>query len=110
MATYQKTNENANSLTIEDLHYYFKSMFGETAATHYFDENTLNQMQSNEDLDSSFTESELREVIFSLNNNKSPGLDSITSEILKSSYDFISPLLLSLYNRMFNSGEYPRTS
>ena len=51
-ATDQKTNENANSLTIEDLHDYFKSIFGETPAYHHFDENALNQMQSNEDLDS----------------------------------------------------------
>ena len=65
-------------------------------------------MDFNKDLDVNFTESELRKVIFSLNNNKSPGIDSLTSEILKSAYDFISPFLLSLYNRMFNSGEYLR--
>ena len=69
----------------------------------------LNQMQYNEDLDFDFTESELRKVIFSLNNNKSPGIDCIISEILKSAYDLISPFLLTLYSRMFNSGEYPRT-
>ena len=66
-------------------------------------------MQYNEDLDFHFTESELRKVIFSLNNNKSPGIDCITSEILKSAYDLISPFLLTPYNRMFNSGEYPHT-
>ena len=83
-------------------------MFGEVPEEHVFNENTLNQMEFNEDLDVNFTESALRKVIFSLNNNKSPGIDSLTSEILKSAYDFISPFLLSLYNRMFNSGEYPR--
>ena len=55
-----------------------------------------------------FTESELHSALFSRNNNKSPGIDSITSEILKASYDFISPFLLYLYNRIFNTGEYPR--
>ena len=65
-------------------------------------------MQSNDELDSSFTETELRKVIFSLHNNKSPGLDSLTSEILKSASNFISPFLLSLYNRMFNTSGYPR--
>ena len=107
-ATYQKPRENANSLTLDDLHDYFKSMFGEAPTGHHFDENTFNETQSNDELDSSFTETELRKVIFSLHNNKSPGLDSLTSEILKSAYDFISPFLLSLYNRMFNTGEYPR--
>ena len=41
-------------------------------------------------------------------NNKSPGIDSRTGEILKASYEFVSPFLLSLYNIMFNSSEYPR--
>ena len=107
-ATYQKPRENANSLTLDDLHDYFKSMFGEAPTGHHFDENIFNKTQSNDELDSSFTETELRKVIFSLHNNKLPGVDSVTSEILKSAYDFISPFLLSLYNRMFNTGEYPR--
>ena len=29
-------------------------------------------------------------------------------EILKASYDYISPFLLILYNRLLNTGEYPR--
>ena len=110
-ATYQKPRENANSLTLDDLHDYFKTMFGEAPTGHHFYENTFNETQSkdeHDELDSSFTETELRKVIFSLHNNKSPGLDSLTSEILKSAYDFISTFLLSLYNRMFNTGEYPR--
>ena len=107
-SVFKKSSENPTSLTVEDLHDRFKSMFGEVPDEHVFNENTLNQMEFNEDLDVNFTESELRKVIFSLNNNKSPGIDSLTSEILKSAYDFISPFLLSLYNRMFNSAEYPR--
>ena len=70
-------------------------MFGEAQTQHHFDESTLNQPQYDEELDSNFTENELRKVIFSLHNNKSPGLDSLTSEILKSAYNFISPFLLS---------------
>ena len=56
MATYQKPRENANSLTLDDLHDYFKSMFGEAPTGHHFDENTFNETQSNDELDSSFTE------------------------------------------------------
>lgn len=107
-STFKKSSENSTSLTVEDLHDHFKSVFGEEPAENDFNENIFNQTEFNEDLDVSFTESELRKVIFSLNNNKSPGIDSLTSEILKAAYDFISPFLLSLYNRMFNSGEYPR--
>ena len=107
-SVFKKSSKNPASLTVEDLYDHFKSMFGEVSEEHVFNENTLNQMEFNEDLDVNFTESELRKVNFSLNNNKSPRIDSSTSEILKSAYDFISPFLLSLYNRMFNSGEYPR--
>ena len=66
-------------------------------------------MDFDNDLDVNFSEQELRRVIFSLNNNNSPGIDNITAEILKASYEFISPFLLPLYNRIFNSSEYPRS-
>ena len=64
---------------------------------------------NNEILDFEFTESELRTAVFSQNNNKSPGIDNIPSEIIKASYAFISPFLLSLYNKMYNNGEYPNS-
>lgn len=57
-------------------------------------------MNFDNDLDVNFFEQELRRVIFSLNNNKSLGIDNITAEILKASYEFISPFLLPLYNRI----------
>ena len=49
--------------------------------------------------------SELRRVVFAQKYNKSPGIDSISNEILKASYDVISPSLLYFYNRMFRNGE-----
>ena len=85
-------------------------MFGDTPTDNHFDENIINQNQAdfNEDLDSNFTENELHKVNFSLKSNKSPGMVSITTEILKSSYNYTSQFLLIFYNRMFTSGEYPR--
>lgn len=47
--------------------------------------------------------------MFSQKNNKTPGIDNISSEILKASYDFISPFLLNLYNRIYSTGDYPRS-
>ena len=64
---------------------------------------------TDDDLDYNFTEMELRQAVFSQKDNKSHGLDCISSEILKTSYDVISPCLLYLYNRMYSSGEYPRS-
>ena len=68
----------------------------------------INQNYS-EELDANLTESELRSAIFSQNSNKMPRIDSIPSEIFKASYDIISPFLLSLYKRMYATGEYPRS-
>ena len=41
-------------------------------------------------------------------NNKASGPDEICAEILKTSFDYICPFLLKLYNRIFNRAEYPR--
>ena len=60
-----------------------------------------------EELDCVFTEKELRRAVFSQNDKKSPGIYSISSEIIKTSYDFISTFLLQLYNGMFHTAEYP---
>ena len=109
-ASYNKTQEKADTLTIEQLHDHFKAMFGEThdinpeSDTTNFD---LGNETTFEELDYAFTEPELRRAVFSQKDNKSPGLDSISSEIIKTSSDFISSFLLRLYNRMFNTGEYP---
>lgn len=106
---FQRPNENPTLLTADDLYNHFKSVVGEPESENYFDDNILNLMDFDNDLDVNFSEQELRRVIFSLNNNKSPGIDNITAEILKTSYEFISPFLLPLYNRIFNSSEYPRS-
>ena len=50
---------------------------------------------------------ELKKVIFSLKSNKNPGIDGLTGEIFKSSYDILSPFLLRLFNVVFSSGCYP---
>ena len=72
-----------------------------------FKENDIDPNISNDQLDADFTEEELRRAIFTQKDNKSPGIDCVSSEILKASFDFISQFLLSLYNIMFPSGEYP---
>ena len=49
----------------------------------------------------------LKKVISSFKSKKSPGIDGLTAEIFKSSYDILSPLLLRLFNVVFLSGHYP---
>ena len=79
-------------------------MFGEQTEP---DENTEPNVNINlisEELDTEFSYSELQSVVFSQNNNKTPGMDNITSEIIKTSYD-----LICLYNHMYETGDYPRS-
>ena len=77
--------------------------------------NTQNQNSENDfppnivdEFDADFTESEIREAIFSQKDEKSPGIDNLPIEILKASYDYIAPFLLKVFNRLLNTGEYPR--
>ena len=87
-------------------------MFGETQGINPQEDTIDSDLEQDtiyEELDCAFTEQELRRAVFSQKDNKSPGIDSISSEIIKTSYDFISPFLIQLYNRMFNTGEYPRS-
>ena len=110
--TYKKKQEQADTLSVDDLYNHFKSMFGEPRedeAQNDYNENDFVHNESTDDLDSDFTETEIREAIFSQKDNKSPGIDSLTSEILKSSYEYISPFLHVIYNRLLNTGEYPRS-
>ena len=113
--TFKKKTDEADSLTVEDLYKHFKTVLGDSDGNtdHTNDNNTnidfTDRTNTDDDLDSNFTEMELRQAVFSQKDNKSPGLDCISSEILKTSYDVISPCLLYLYNRMYSSGEYPRS-
>ena len=107
-STFKKKQENVEKLTVEYLYDCFESMFGEIQAINMQDDMSdfdFEQKSICEELDYEFTEHELGRAMFSQKDNKSPEIDSISIEILKTSYDFISPRLLKLYNnRMFNMG------
>ena len=61
------------------------------------------------DLDVNFTESEIRNAVFSQNNSKSSDTDHLIAEVFKSSYDIIAPLLVSLYSRTVNECIFPNS-
>ena len=64
-------------------------------------------------LDNEITYLELKNAIFSQNNNESSGIDSIIAEIYKSTFSHISQFLLKFFNYIFNniftSGDYPKS-
>ena len=107
--TYKKKNITQNSIAVDELHDHFKRMFGEQPEPNQNTEPNVNMNIINAELDEQFTYSELHSAIFSQNNNKTPGIDSITSEIIKASYDITCPFLLKLYNYMYETGQYPRS-
>ena len=102
---YKKKSPLSNTLTVDDIYTHFNDLYGSTPE-HNNPEPEVHGIYD-EDLDIEFSDSELRDAIFSQNNNKSPGLDLLTSEMFKSAYNIISPLLLKLYNKVFSSGNYP---
>lgn len=58
-------------------------------------------------LDFKISEGELNKAFTKLKSGKSPGLDSISNEMLKSVQVHINPCLLRLFNTVFLSGIYP---
>ena len=105
----KKKQPKPSNLSLDDLFIHFKNMFGND--NQETDENDINNQAENvtqdEELDCNITEAELRSAVMSQNNNKSPGEDSLVAEIFKSNYDLLNPFLLKLYNKLFDSGQYP---
>ena len=71
----------------------------DSEAENNVDENLIEDV----DLDCDISVEELRSAISSQNNNKSPDEDNVIAEIFKSGFDLLSPFLLKLYNKLFNS-------
>lgn len=54
------------------------------------------------------TESEIKNCISQLKNNKAPGKDGIKSEIIKDLKDFISKPLCYIFNKAISTGTFPK--
>ena len=105
-----RTKANDPQISINDLFTHFNGLYGLQT------ENTTNrendpQFRSlyDHDLDSPFTETEIRTAVFEQKNSKSSGTDNLISEVFKNSFDIISPFLLSLYNKLLDSGIFPES-
>ena len=79
-----------------------------------FDENLENMPTNisstdmvNEEINEPFTEDEIRNAIKSLKNNKASGIDLILNEQLKILSHMISPILVNLFNLVFDTGIIP---
>ncbi len=58
-------------------------------------------------LDSSITYNEIFQVFMSMSNGKAPGPDGIIIEMLKAASHMLCPIMLSLYNKILDTGDFP---
>ena len=72
------------------------------------DDNDLQNLV-NEEINQPITYEELSKAIKALKNNKSPGLDNIVNEQLKSTFNIMHPLLIELFNVILDKGIVPET-
>ena len=68
----------------------------------YLDNNILY-----DELDREIGYTELKDAVFSQNNGKSSGLDTLIAEVYKHSFAKISRVLLLLFNKIYDNGKYP---
>lgn len=101
---YTKNIKHAENLITNDLYDHFKTLYSTDPVNN---NPNYNQNIVDHDLDNIITISELEKAVFSQNNNKSGGIDTLTSEIFKCSFHEISQFMLKLFNKIFYTGEYP---
>ena len=101
----KRKSKSAEKLTVDDFFTHFSNVF-ETKETNdtrtHYDTNIHNDL-----LDCPFSLDELKSVISSLKSGKSPGLDGLSTEIFKCSFEILAPVLIKLFNIIFLTGQYP---
>ena len=110
--------QSSETLTVDDFFVHFQEVFsgGNPENVPNQDPNERNQETPQQmtdltdpDLDSEITSDEVKSVIFSLKNAKSPGIDNLAAEVFKTACDLLSPYMVKLFNNVFMSGEYPES-
>ena len=59
------------------------------------------------EIDFKITTKELYDAVFSLKNNKAVGVDAISNEMLKCSFNVLQQCFLKLFNNLLSKGTYP---
>ena len=103
-----KSKNSKNDISIENLHSHIKCLLRQISENNQANEQNLHG-QSNTELDAAITEQEIRKAVFKQKNGKTSGSDDLSSEIIKASYDVISPYIMSLLNNLFDKAEYPES-
>lgn len=62
----------------------------------------------NTDDDRPFTSVEIREIIENMNSKKAPGMDGVTSDILRHIFKIAPNYITALYNKCLETGQFPK--
>ena len=85
---------------------HFRNVLGEDSQSEAQDEE-VEQIDSDcpgvADLDKEMSPEEIRSAVLHLKNNRSPGLDNITAEMLKNSLEETLPFLVTFFNHISTS-------
>ena len=95
---------------LHNLYEYFKNINGGNIDDDTLENDQFIYMENpnmNESINQPFTEAEILSAIKTLKNNKSPGIDNILNEHLKSTAQIMSPIYVRLFNLLFDNSIVP---
>ncbi len=98
-------NNESCPVSLEIFHEHFKRLSDWEVQIDKIPENTCTECtHGSNDLNSMFTEQEIKQVILKLKPGKSAGIDQILNEYIKSTVNVFMPVYVSLFNKIFESG------
>ena len=102
-----KRKTKADSPSVDSLYDYFKDLYSCNTATDIDHEIQFDFENAEESLNRLFTSEEIQKCIGKLKNSKSPGVDNILNEHIKLTKDLMTPMYVTLFNIVLNTGNIP---
>lgn len=101
-------NCESNPISITEWTDYFKQLY--SCSYPEMDIKDIEDSNSNNcQLDFPFTCKEVKDNIKLLRNNKQPGIDLISNELIKNGSNILTPYIVKLFNRILSMGQFPKT-
>jgi len=104
-----KSSSNGSDINLDDFATYFEGLSNGTDLN-FVPQDDLPENNVDigiDELDSPFTEEELGKTTSTLIRNKSCGIDNIVTDFFIDAKYFMVPYLVSIFNRIFDTGIYP---
>ena len=89
---------------LHDLYIFFKNSNKEEFKEPDYDFDTNTNEQVNETINKEISEDEILKVVKTLKQNKSPGIDGVLNEHIKSTVNIMLPIYVKLFNIVFDTG------